>query len=107
MNLPEIYARVVAKRPELAVPDLCTLDVLIPKSDQTVAWWYGRRGIGDVTAAALILARWVEALPVHHGLTRAFDTHGPRWYIEGIVSVWPCADTPIEALAAFYLGDSQ
>jgi len=92
----------VAKRPDLAVPDLCTLDVLIPKSDQTVAWWYCRRGIGDITAAALILARWLDALPVYHGLNRAADTTGPRWHVKGL-GVWPCADTRIEALAAFYL----
>lgn len=74
-----------------------------PSSPENPDGLYAARcEVEDDVAAALILDRWLEALPVHHGLMRAIDTHGPRWYVDGRY-VWPCADTRIEALAAFYL----
>jgi hypothetical protein len=100
-NLPDLYSRVVAKRPELAVERLRTLEVLIPKSTQTVSWWYCWRGVGSGTAAALILAKWVEALPVGKELYHAenYDNGEPRWWVGATAS----EPTPLEALAAFWL----
>ena len=99
MNLPDIYARVCAARPELAVKTL---------NHYVRTWWYRGDAEGNDTAAALILARWVEALPhnrgIHHGdrgwsISRCDDDG--RWNCECIAS------TPIESLAAFYLGESK
>lgn len=104
MNLPDLYNRVVAKRPELAVPNVTH------KAD----WWYGKVcGLSPHIAAALILARWVEALPEGHWLAHV----PPSSAIPGGWRVWqstkngynvaPLRSTILEALAAFYLGDSQ
>ncbi len=110
MNLPALYAAVCAKRPEL--------EVKIDRGEgceQRIergwdAWQYNTHyGDGrqitnftsDEIAAALILARWVEALPV--GLCLANET--PRmWGVDGNGTQYAFRPTPIEALAAYYLG---
>lgn len=130
MNLPDLYARVVAKKPDLAV------DSLEYHDDQGVAFWtldlYGleledddpaeawkdedetTKGACSIlpnqAAAALILARWVEALPVRHSLdhhpasNRESEEWQVRWYTDDRrPACGPCATTPLEALAAFYL----
>ena len=96
MNLPSLYARVCAKRPELAFVYL---------RHDGACWTTGKTIYCDSTVAALILPRWLEALPVHAGLMRGLDNPkgNPRWYVDGPQHLHPCADTPIEALAAFYL----
>jgi hypothetical protein len=98
-NLPDLYARVVSKRPELAVKEL----------EYRVGYWqlddndYNSFLIDPHTAAALILAKWVEALPKHNGLMRGMDDPegNPTWYVGGVVVI--CKPNPIEALAAFWL----
>lgn len=103
-NLPDLYARVVAKRPELAVPNLK------PIWDGRTPGWrhdiYDRMMTKD--AAALILAKWVEALPVSKALRHhaAYKDIPEEWSVAGLslfckgVHTGP---TPIEALAAFWM----
>lgn len=102
MNLPDIYARVCAARPELAVKTL---------NHYVRTWWYRGDAEGNDTAAALILARWVEALPVGFLL---YQRTPNVWECDWINDIWDdtappkhIGPTPIEALAAFYLGESK
>ena len=107
-NLPDLYARVVAKRPELAVEGLERYGT----HDMPVDVWLHFGTLAeDSTAAALILARWVEALPVHHVLAQVLEN---KWevYELGIGGDYQFSGrdytaTPIEALAAFYLGQES
>lgn len=110
MNLPETYAAVCAKRPELAVKWLSTT---------TNKWAYdhppitvfvfgitstSRRLMMDYHAAALILARWVEALPDGHDLSHnCFGWEVCRLDLGGDCIRIKEYPTPLEALAAFYL----
>lgn len=123
-NLPDLYARVVAKRPKLAVPSepesRWTLAV-IPDGPGSGEWDWRRHEsdrfvwalepVSPYTAAALILARWVEALPVHHVLAQVLEN---KWevYELGIGGDYQFSGrdytaTPLEALAAFYLGQES
>jgi hypothetical protein len=103
-NLPDLYSRVVAKRPELAVPHLAYDPVPHWRDTVPRGWcFHGDYAYpeSDETAAALILAKWVEALPEHVALERVNDT----WWVYHIARergrrVGP---TPLEALAAFWL----
>ena len=97
-DLPDLYARVCAKRPELGFVYL---------RHDGACWTTGKTVYCDSTAAALILARWVDALPIHVSMQRTFNK-------EWCVSSWCGEDefehfgpTPIEALAAFYLGQES
>ena len=92
--LHEMYAEVVAKRPELAVTGLI---------HDKVCWHHRQLGNGpcNEAAAALILAHWIGKLPLGCAL---------RNFLPG---VWICGniasefgrhngDTPLAALHAFY-----
>ena len=101
-NLPDLYYRVCAKRPELAVTYL---------RHDGACWTTGKTVYCDSTAAAMILARWVEALPVHHVIAQVLEN---KWevYELGIGGDYQFSGrdytaTPIEALAAFYLGQES
>jgi len=108
MNLPDLYNRVVAKRPDLAVPFLEHCPDDDPNDNHP---WIGENNdlITETTAAALILARWVEALPESSMLYRDKD----QWRVVQMCLPFsknysgPFAASPLEALAAFYLGGSQ
>jgi len=119
MNLPSLYARVCAKRPDLAVnadDGPWTLahagtewDWLCHSIDDDV---WRCEDLRDTHAAALILARWVEALPEYHVLANIgkITPRDVNWlvYEMGTGGDYTdpgrdCSDTPIEALAAFYL----
>jgi len=116
MNLHDLYARVCAKRPDLAVDaddGPWTLahagtewDWLCHSIDDDV---WRCDDLSDTHAAALILARWVEALPESSMLYRDKDL----WRVVQMRLPFskncdgPFAASPIEALAAFYLGDAQ
>ena len=80
MNLPALYARVVAKRPDLAVRSLA--------SDISV---YSEHMLDDDGPLAdAILARWVEALPCGSGLMRGDRLN--LWYISHTnhhADTWP------------------
>ena len=102
MNLPETYAAVCAKRPELAVESLKWTE-----GHTTFYWLFECILVQEEVAAAMILARWVEALPVYHVLAQMLDK---QWqvYELGIGGDYTgngsdLHPTPIEALAAFYL----
>ena len=111
-NLPSLYARVVAVRPDLAVPHL----------EHKPCWcgcgprWILSRHLSsthypeDVDVAALILARWVEGLPEGMCLARVQMTHsGEAWIVAQDMNDDTSAfigPNPIEALAAFYLGET-
>lgn len=114
MNLPETYARVCAVRPGLAVAIL-EYDPDFASTQENRGWSIGtsrnfRTEVYTEVAAALILARWVEALPNEFSLYRRADG---LWEIEGpssaTVEVWithAISPTPLEALAAFYLKET-
>lgn len=108
MNLPDLYNRVVAKRPDLAVKDLT------PPIPGERSYWLLPNFLADDTdgesiTSALILARWVEALPESSMLYRDKD----QWRVVQMCLPFsknysgPFAASPLEALAAFYLGGSQ
>lgn len=113
MNLPELYARVIAKRPELAVKDLT------PPIPGVRSYWLLPNFLADDTdgnsiAAALILARWVEALPHYTWLGHDGDPIN-GWKVRGvqdgdnyelIIVMIDAKPTPLEAIAAFYLGEN-
>lgn len=123
MNLPDIYARVCAVRPELAVYDkhrsvltwadgqpAFRVGFVVRDSEGKVSDADCLRFIDDETAAALILARWVEALPFHVSLQLTFGSDGKEWRVSGWIGEDECdryGATPIEALAAFYLGETK
>jgi hypothetical protein len=106
-NLPDLYARVTAKRPELAVMELTRGCVNWCIDDGNLTYF----DVLDETAAALILARWVEALPEMAWLGHCGQPH-VGWRVNYRKpaatypeTVWfsPVEDTPLEALAAFWL----
>jgi len=102
MNLPDLYARVVAKRPELAVDGLNRPD---PGKEP---WLLDFLLVTPSLAAALILAKWVEALPDgSHLMVRGNIPSERRWTVYPSFPELDYYPTPLEALAAFYLGDSQ
>ncbi len=103
MNLPALYASVCAKRPELAVEGL---------RRKGCDWYQGCMYESDRIAAALILARWVEALPAWFKLSKQDNSdhddaiNGVMWWVEDSIhdKHEGYAPTPLEALAAYYLG---
>jgi len=113
MNLPDLYARVCAVRPELAVMWLGTsTNMWVEDHPPITVWTYGptpasRRLMLDGHAAALILARWVEALPDgSHLMVCGSVTSNRGWTIYPSIRELDYYPTPIEALAAFYLGET-
>jgi hypothetical protein len=107
-NLPDLYSRVVAKRPELAVKELTyrIFDEGLPGYWFALDAWECASQIPEYQAASLILAKWVEALPPFHVLCR-FDS-GWEVYEQGTGGDYQDSGrrwtpTPLEALAAFWL----
>lgn len=124
-DLPDLYTRVVAKRPELAVHTSCPdpnhftwLPCELQHNHNGDGLWRlhevdHEHGAAyamfdpypEEFAAALILARWVVALPPLHTLCHFWEgwevheTTGGEYRASGR----PWSPTPIEALAAFYL----
>jgi hypothetical protein len=103
-NLPDLYSRVTAKRPELAVPHLAYDPVPHWRDTVPRGWcFHGDYAYpeSDETAAALILAKWVEALPDRTALCRGAKA---AWYVWSVKQFTPSTHpTPLEALAAFWL----
>jgi len=109
MNLPLIYSRVTKERPELVVVNHTRGEPLTATKAPVSTWvWRGAVDlwVPDDQAEAMIESRWLRLLPVHHGLMRGANTHGPRFYVDGIAEVWPCAATPLEVLAEFFVPGS-
>lgn len=107
MNLPDLYNRVTAKRPELAVKDL-TPPIPGVRSYLLLPNFLADDTDGDSISAALILAKWVEALPDGSNLmVRGNIPSDRRWTVYPSFPELDYYHTPLEALAAFYLGDSQ
>ena len=113
-NLPSLYARVVAKRPDLAVEGLayeacwCGCGERWHLNDDGHVEYPKIKRVEDS-----ILARWVEALPEEAWLGRpTTPVHGWRVCYRNkraettydLVCFSPIEQSPIEALAAFYLG---
>lgn len=133
MNLPDLYNRVTAKRPELAVHTSCPdpnhftwLPCELQHNHNGDGLWRlhevdHEHGAAyamfdpypEEFAAALILARWVEALPAWFKLSKQDNSEDPRsiggvmWWVEDCLQARYEAyePTPLEALAAFYLGE--
>jgi len=107
VNLPSLYARVVAKRPELAVENIGRRGSILRMSADV--WLHFGVFAEEETIASLILAKWVEALPVGHWLHHAHrpDLAQPCWRVcittetQWIYGTFE--PTPIEALAAFWM----
>lgn len=132
-NLPDLYSRVCAKSPELAVtyldvrPEIAcfvsgketpSMWRLIHGWHDDGEWRFETHELGttwhsldypESHAAAMILARWLEALPVGVMLRRRINNARHVWTVQGFPSSSDCFDgtTPIEALAAFYLGQES
>ena len=115
-NLPSLYARVVAKRPELAVN---ADDGPWTLAHDGADWDWQCHSIDDVlwrceemtekTASALILARLVEGLPQGYFIAKTcsgFDVAVIDNYACVHWSDRPAFDHPVDALAAFYLGET-
>jgi len=105
-DLPDLYARVIAKRPELAVPHLSYR--IWPGDQNDGRWlaldaWECESEVPDAHAAALILARWVEALPEGHDLSRNDGWEVCPLDMGGDPMRTKTHPSPIEALAAFYV----
>ena len=100
MNLPDLYARVCAVRPELAVKSLAR-DLSVYSDDMLDP---------DGPIADSILAKWIKALPEGMCLARVQMTHsGEAWIVAQDMNDDTSAfigPNPIEALAAFYLGET-
>lgn len=97
MNLPDLYASVVAHRPELAVKELPPCGHV---PGREYAWYSCRRNdyVDEAEASALIFQHWFKMLPKGTIFVVGEETYYVDGYIVGIVH-----DTPIEALAAYYL----
>lgn len=117
-NLPDLYSRVVAKRPELAA-SLAYQTIFDAEDDKPAmcGWfWYQSEGMGlhvraDL-AAALILAKWDEAMPVNHARYKVTTPDGTVVHVVARVAFGDCETevfelaarpTPLEALAAFWV----
>lgn len=114
MNLPDLYARVVAKRPDLAVPNLAYDSTPHWRDTEPRGWcFHGDYSCPEDPAmvSALILARWVEALPEGHWLAHVqpSNTIPSGWRVwqstKNGYNISPLRSIPLEALAAFYLGE--
>jgi len=110
-RLPDLYARVVAKRPELAVKNLRTSTIAWEDDHPPITVWiYGwtpktSDPILDDYAHGIIFAKWAHALPEGHALCCNKKT---AWYVWTTSRFALAASpTPIEALAAFWLGDEK
>jgi len=102
-DLPTLYAAVCAKRPELAVPNVMRLDDYWMLLDGNSQW-----ELYESQAAALILAKWVEALPDgSHLMVRGNIPSERRWTVYPSFPELDYYPTPLEAIAAFYLGETQ
>jgi hypothetical protein len=106
-NLPDLYSRVTAKRPDLAVNRRVFGDMSLEYQHQHGGWCFVTDNVrvsqylDDTTAASLILAKWVEALPMYHALCHNYG----GWEVceLGFYSDHNRTCTPLEALAAFWL----
>jgi hypothetical protein len=128
INLPEIYARVVAKRSDLSVTDATLYwhgeidGDGYPRDPRDIGWFIGDDGF-DATlcggpnaaiAAALIFDVWFKALPA--GI-RLYMTDGDiggmpgprRWIVEDHYEDehWGIYESPLEALAAYWLNEKK
>ncbi len=95
-RLPDLYARVVAKRPELAVKALAR-DLSVYNESLLTP---------DGLIADSILAKWVKALPCGGHLVHGHGTGASvQWRVElpERPMLLPSSPTPLEALAAFWL----
>ncbi len=99
MNLPELYTQVVAARPEAAVRGL----VWHGHSDRDAHWSRNGALLYDDEAEALIGWHWLSLLPHFVSVMRGMDNPGPRYWVDSPGYAFPCADTPIEAIAAYLL----
>jgi hypothetical protein len=106
-NLPDLYARVVAKRPELAVKNLRTSTIEWEDDSLPITVWiYGwtpktSDAILDQYAHGMIFARWAEAMPEGTALC---CNKKAAWYVFTASKYALAArPTPLEALAAFWM----
>ena len=113
MNLPELYNRVTAKRPEVGASVVYSHIIDVRDGGPPIWGWFWEvsDGMGvhvhHSIAAALILARWVEALPDwSHLMVRGRFPSNRGWTIYPSSQELDYYSTPIEALAAFYLGEN-
>jgi hypothetical protein len=111
-DLPDVYAKVVAKRPELAVK----LDCYSLCHTAFAGWYWAMVPNGKINwtpreqeAEALILAHWLAALPRDHGLAKSQGGLAYWWFVIRIDAetcrvemLGQLTDSPLAALAAFW-----
>lgn len=107
-NLPDLYARVVAHDPKLAVPCRNAEDTGngIIRHNGTAWCVDDDDGLPEPVAAALIADHWTECLPIGVGVWPCGGrTPNETWNCGRISepTSTECAPTRIEALAAFHL----
>lgn len=105
MNITDLYSRVVAHRPELVVKSERGWN--LTKSVATDWDWHDKDGVYIMTelhesASALIFQHWFNMLRWPHRL--APGSNNNAYLVSNIEAgrSW-VGDTPIEALAAYYL----
>lgn len=101
MDLPALYAAVCAKRPDLAVPNFVKL-----MGRKGPYWCFEGNYCPEQSAAALILARWDTARPNSTLVYKCDD----KYAVIGIGHLCHSSgyhETQIEALAAYYLGETN
>ena len=108
-DLPELYNSVTTKRPDLWVKSMGIVPVKLYYSETCFGWYWDDdslqhlRHVNHRVASALILARWVDALPDKHALTKLVSDSWAVWTFSTQPTVEGIRPTPLEALAAYYL----
>lgn len=116
MNLPEIYQRVVAKRPEAAViigrsdPEMGLTTLHLHREHDS---WQMRTSFGqsvgariDDEAASLIESHWMDLLPEGYSMDRLLDNPNRRYSVSHSMAqtgcgYWTPCPTRLESLAAY------
>ena len=106
VKLAETYQAVTKARPDLVVSDEGVVLQFNNLDRAEWVWLDGRKApeyIPGGVAMGLIVLHWLESLPPLHGIMQGNRSDRRCWYVDGISETWQRADSPIEALASFFL----
>ena len=103
MTLHETYARVIAARPDAAVPGLCWWN-----ANQTWDYKDSMRWFTDDVAEALIFRHWIGLMGEDMNLCKSGD--GTLYQVQDMIALPDCRkwqDSPIDALAAYLIATAK